>query len=106
METLSFAFGVLTVVGVALAAAVVVGIVKVFKMESKIRNVERWVDSNNSSVHQRISTETQRIHNAMSDDRRELNQRIDELNSYVDSRLDKLENKFIGNSAKKQIING
>ncbi len=106
METLSFAFGMLTMVGVALATAVVVGMVKVIKMQSRIRNVEGWADSNNSSVHQRISTETQSIHNAMSDDRRELNQRIDDLNSYVDSRFDKMENKFtIGNSAKKQIIN-
>ena len=33
METLSFAFGMLTVIGVAIATVVVLGIVKVFKME-------------------------------------------------------------------------
>jgi CHASE1-domain containing sensor protein len=105
METLSFAFGVLTMIGVALAAVVVVGIVKVLKMEKRLQELHRWHESDNMSMHQRISNELESIHRSMSDDRKEMNDRVDHLNSYVDSRLDKLESKFIGNSAKKQIIN-
>jgi hypothetical protein len=106
METLSFAFGMLTVIGVALAAAVVVGIVKVFRMEKRMHELQRWHESDNQAMHQRISNEYEAINRVMSDDRKEMNDRVDQLNSYVDSRLDKLESKFIGtNAVKKQIIN-
>ena len=116
METLSFAFGVLTVIGVVFAAVVVVGIVKVFKMEKRLTNSERWIDEVRKDVHNRISDEVREVNqrvdqlNSYVDSQfnehgKEINNRVDHLNSYVDSRLDKLESKFIGNSAKKQIIN-
>lgn len=105
METLSFAFGMLAIVAAALVAVVVVGMVKVLKMQSNIDNLYRVVDNSDNHIHQRISNEYQSLDRVIVDDRRELNQRIDKLNSYVDSRFDKMENKFNGNSAKKQIIN-
>jgi len=106
METLSFAFGMLTVIGVALVTAVVVGIVKVLKMEKRMHELQRWHESDNMTMHQRISNEYEAINRVMSDERKEMNDRIDHLNSYVDSRFDKMENKFIGtNAVKKQIIN-
>jgi len=106
METLSFAFGVLTVVGIALAAAVVVGIVKVFKMQKQIKDLKDWIVYKQSEQKQHLDYEIQNLYRVDADDQRELNDRVDGLNSYIDSRLDKLESKFIGNSAKKQIING
>lgn len=105
METLSFAFGMLAMIAAALVAVVVVGMVKVLKMQSNIDNLYRVVDNSDNHIHQRISNEYQSLDRVIVDDRRELNQRIDKLNSYVDSRFDKMENKFNGNSAKKQIIN-
>lgn len=105
METLSFAFGMLAMIAAALVAVVVVGMVKVLKMQSNIDNLYRVVDNSDNHIHQRISNEYQSLDRVIVDDRRELNQRIDNLNSYVDSRFDKMENKFNGNSAKKQIIN-
>lgn len=83
METLSFAFGVLAAVAVILIAAVVVGTVKVFKMQNRLNNLESWTSDVNRELHGRIT-----------DDRKELNLRIDSLNSYVDSRFDKMDNKF------------
>jgi predicted Holliday junction resolvase-like endonuclease len=106
METLSFAFGMLTVVAVVITAVVIVGIVKVFKMQKEINSLERWISNTEDSVNARMNQELERISNVINDDRRELNLRIDELNRYTDSRFDKMENKFTnGNSAKKQIIN-
>ena len=127
METLSFAFGMLTVIGAAFAALVVVGIVKVFKMQKQISSLQLVISNAQDEIHQRITHEGSTLSGAINrqdreinqrithegselsrvigDDRREINQRVDQLNSYVDSRLDKLESKFIGNSAKKQIIN-
>ena len=106
METLSFAFGVLTVVGVALAAAVVVGIVKVFKMQKQIKDLKDWIVYKQSEQKRQFDYEIENLNRVIADDRREMNQRIDECYRYTDSRFDKLENKFIGTSAKKQIING
>lgn len=105
METLSFAFGMLTVIGVALATIVVLGIVKVFRMEKRLQELHRWHESDNQAMNQRINNEWEAICRSMSDDRKEINDRVNQLNSYVDSRLDKLESKFIGTNAKKQIIN-
>ena len=121
METLSFAFGMLAVIAVILIIVVAVGIVKVFKMQSNIDNLYRVINQTDSHIHNRISNDYQSLDRTISDDRKEMlslhkesidetirvfeqvDKRLDELNSYVDSRFDKMENKFIGNSAKKQI---
>ena len=123
METLSFAFGVLSVVAVVLVTVVAVGIVKVFKMQNNIDNLHRIVDNSENHIHQRISNEYTNLDRIINDNRREMlslhkesidetikvfeqvDKRLNDLNSYVDSRFDKMENKFTGNSAKKQIIN-
>ena len=123
METLSFAFGMLAVIAVILIAVVTVGMVKVIKMQSNINNLYRALDNTDTHIHQRISNEYQSLDRTICDDRREMlslhkesidetirvfeqvDKRLDDLNRYVDSRFDKMENKFISNSAKKQIIN-
>lgn len=123
METLSFAFGMLSVIAVVLVTVVAVGIVKVFKMQNNIDNLHRIVDNSENHIHQRISNEYTNLDRIINDDRREMlslhkesidetikvfeqvDKRLNDLNSYVDSRFDKMENKFTGNSAKKQIIN-
>ena len=106
METLSFAFGMLTVVAVVITAVVIVGIVKVFKMQKEINSLERWISNTEDSANRRIDEQLDHISNVINNDRRELNLRIDSIMSYADSRFDKMENKFTnGNNAKKQIIN-
>lgn len=103
MGILSFAFGVLTVIAVMLVAAVVVGIVKVLKMQKEISSQERWISNTESALDARITQEHDRIVNVIGDDRKELNQRINEVYRYTDSRFDKMENKLVGNNAKKQL---
>lgn len=106
METLSFAFGVLTVIAVVLITVVVVGMVKVFKMQKQIEGMTRWIESSNDEVHQRITNDYQNLDRIITDDRKELSSRIDEVYRYTDSRFDKMENKFtIGHKTSKQIIN-
>ena len=78
----------LTMVGVALATIVVVGIVKVLRMQNKMENMQSWIVENHNHVLQRISSDITNIENVISDDRRELNQRSDELYRYTDNRFD------------------
>ena len=105
METLSFAFGMLAMIAVALVAVVVVGMMKVIKTQKEVTTLAQWMERRDTDLHQRISNEVNNLERVVADDRREVNLRIDNLNSYVDSRFDKMENKFSGNIAKKQVLN-
>lgn len=94
METLSFAFGVITVLGLAVTSVVIVGIVKVFKMEKQIQENQRWNDASYRELSEQLSNEISIISNVIGEDRTELNDRIDEVYRCIDSRFDKFENKF------------
>lgn len=86
METTSFILGMLTIVGMAAAILLVIGMVKIYKQKSTIANLQKQLDS----------VETQ-SYNAVEILKTELYQSLDELrreySSYVDSRIDKLQSK-------------
>lgn len=105
METLSFAYGMLSVIAIAAIVVVVMGMLKVFKMQDRLNTIERWQSAGDTDLHSRITNLDADLCRTIENDRKEFGQQIAQLNSYVDSRFDKMENKFIGNSAKKQIIN-
>lgn len=104
MEILSFAFGMLSVIAVTLIAVVVVGMVKVIKMEKVLDQHKSMIEEFDNAMSRRIDHETSDISNTLSNDRKEIYDSISEVYRYADSRFDKLETKFIGNSAKKQLI--
>ena len=106
METLSFTFGMLSMIGAALVAVVVVGMLRVIKLQKILDRMERVDNENHKGFHRRVDYEVENLTKIIDNDRRELNQRIDEAYRYVDSRFDKMENKFIGASAAKQVIKG
>ncbi len=104
METLSFTFGILTMVAIIIVVAAVIGVVKVVKQQSQIKDLQ---DINNhlSDYNGRRFDELEHHISGIADT---INQRIDKENeqiyrnirdthSYIDSRIDKLE-------AKKQLI--
>lgn len=95
MEILSFAFGMLSMVAVTLVAVIVLGMVRVIKMQSTIKDLFNSIDRLDAHVHTRMTNEYNTLNRVITDDRKELNSRIDDLNRYVDSRFDKMENKFI-----------
>jgi len=119
METLMFAFGVLTMVLVAIAAIAVYGTVKVLKLKKSLEIQDRLLNDSitnlyrsngqiEDSLHRRFDDKSRDVqeqfnqihyeisHRAETTNRRidELAEttirRIDELNSYVDRRFDKL----------------
>ena len=106
METLSFTFGVLATVAVIAIAVLVVGAVKVLKMQNKIDSLERWIGDSDNAIHSRITAEAAALQRDLEVNIKELVDRTDNLNSYIDSRLDKLSIKLITSDAKKTIING
>ena len=108
METLMFAFGVLTMVLVAIAAVAVYGTVKVLKLKKSleiqdrllnesITNLYRSVGQIEDNLHRRFDDKSRdvqeqfnQIHYEISHREESTHRRIDELNSYVDRRFDKL----------------
>ena len=93
METLSFTFGVLSVVAVIILTVIVMGIVKVLKQQNQIQSIEDHM----RHAENRLDKNFQDMHRLVDDLHKQTGQKIDQLHSYVDSRIDKCE-------AKKQLI--
>ena len=126
METLMFAFGVLTMVLVAIAAIAVYSTVKVLKLKKSLEIQDRLINDSitnlyrsngqiEDSLHRRFDDKSRdvqeqfnQIHYEISHRDESLHRRIDELNSYVDRRFDKLlsDPKFCLNKEDKKIIKG
>lgn len=93
METLSFAFGVLTMVGVALAVLIVFSVLKVIKLNKQIREHEDYIQVLEQSVRGRIDRVEEYIPKAIND---QITDSVTQCNSYTDKRIDKLiDNYFV-----------
>jgi predicted PurR-regulated permease PerM len=93
METLSFTFGVLSVIIVAFVAMLVWGIVKVVKQQQQINSISSEIER----VWQNQIRMSDELHQRISQHQDYSIRQIDETRSYIDSRIDKLE-------AKKQLL--
>jgi predicted Holliday junction resolvase-like endonuclease len=82
MELTSFALGMLTMVAIAFAVVVVIGLLKVKKQEREIRNLHQGIDETRRDFHHDL--QTWRTDLELEIKRVEL-----ECKSYTDSRLDK-----------------
>lgn len=95
METLSFAFGVLSAVGLLFVITIVLGAVKVLKQQKEIEFLNQWVNDFERNVWQALNRNEEEIH-------RQLNEKLNETTRYIDSRLDKLEQRL----TSKQTLKG
>lgn len=102
---LAFAFGMLTMIAIAMLAAIVVGIVKVLKLEKQHKELDRASSREIEFVHKHIADAERGVYSELNDTRNKFDQYTDnlrrELQAYTDSRADKLEQKLTG---KKQIL--
>ena len=98
METTMFALGVLATIMVMLITVVVVGIVKVFKMGTQIRNLYLDFNDSGKNINSLISEIERSIDGRLvhmeGHFHREINDQITDAvtqsNSYTDKRIDKL----------------
>jgi C4-dicarboxylate-specific signal transduction histidine kinase len=108
METLMFAFGVLTMVLVAIAAIAVYSTVKVLKLKRSLEMQDRGLNESISNLYRSNSQLEEHLHRIIDERSRDMqdqnnqirheishrdettNRRVNELNSYVDRRFDKL----------------
>lgn len=106
MEIISFTFGVLSVIATSMMVVVVLGIVKVLKLQKQIKELHgelshthTQIFDGDKNVHQRIDRDAEQLHRKMDRDMEQIQRQLDETRSYIDSRIDKCE-------AKKQLIKG
>jgi predicted PurR-regulated permease PerM len=94
MEITSFVLGMLTIIGVAVAILVVVGMVKISRQKEQITELWNAVNNCHSNTDQLFSTLEDQMTRNIDELRRE-------YSSYVDSRVDKLQNK-----TNKEVLKG
>jgi hypothetical protein len=113
METLSFAFGMLTMIGLLFAVAIVMGIVKGNKNENQINGLTDHIEDLDRTFHEKVSDCNRWIDERTLMVDRRVDQEIDRTNrnhddviKYIDSRIDKLETKLTGTTGAKQVLKG
>ena len=113
METLSFAFGMLTMVGLLFAVAIVMGIVKGNKNEEQINNLQSAIEALDRTLHEKVSDCNRWIDERTLMVDRRIDQEIDRTNrihedaiKYIDSRIDKLDTKLTSTQGAKQVLKG
>jgi len=96
MNTLAFAFGMLTVVAIIMIVVIVIGMVKVAKQQDKITSLEKWIDDTNRFA----EINRQEVERRITEEVRILADEIGHVHRIMDSRFDKFEDKI----TKKQIL--
>ena len=106
METLSFTFGVLSMIGLLSVIAIVAGTIKVLKQQKTTRHLERRLDVLEENLFKYIDSKTQILHDRADCMEREFSRMTDEAvikcNSYTDKRVDKLIDTYIETKETKQ----
>ena len=106
MDTLSFAIGALSIVGLILISLAVLGVVKAYRAIKQITDVNFALETFRKDIEARLNNESSDAFRTIENETREIHQRISTVEretvdhvaneiratrSYVDSRIDKLE---------------
>ena len=113
---LAFAFGMLVAVSIAMVIGIVVSLVKVIRLEAKVKEVNRdihnsidsvWrhlnqiegnlnrrIDDAEMHISREIDNQTGGIHRRIDETHRQFNINEEEMRRMIDSRFDKFENKM------------
>jgi predicted PurR-regulated permease PerM len=130
-----FILGILSTVAVSMVTVIVVGIVKILKLNTQINNIYSQLNDAERHLHDRINDESRRMEQIIIDTHRDINMvegtlknQIDQarqetgkstqtvrtdLSSYIDSRIDKLIDTYFEHvgaktppKKNKELING
>lgn len=108
MEITSFILGMLTIIGMAAAVVIVLGLVKIYKQSKKVEQLENAMYKEIEQLYRNADELNKDLHQRIDHLNRDLNQYIDHIKehifksieeekrdtiSYIDSRIDKLQSK-------------
>jgi biopolymer transport protein ExbB/TolQ len=101
---LAFAFGMLAMTAIIMIVAIVVGMLKVIKLQKQIQDLEQSAGREIELLHRHTSDVERNIYSELNEIRRRFDEYTDnlrrELQAYTDSRID----KALGTTGSKQII--
>jgi len=83
MEILSFTFGALTLVALALVTIFIMATIKVYKLNKQFEQMNRDYYDMHSNTYRQIDSTSQNIYQVMAEDRREINSRLNALESLI-----------------------
>jgi len=83
MEILSFTFGALTLVALALITIFIMATIKVYKLNKQFEQMNRDYYDMHSNTYRQIDSTSQNIYQVMAEDRREINSRLNALESLI-----------------------
>lgn len=109
---LAFAFGMLTVVSIAMVIGIIVSLVKAYKLKSEVKDVisytqkitdstDRRIDNVIREFNSSVNVTGENAHTRMDSIYADMEKRFDDLYRHVDSRFDKFENKLTGTKEKQ-----
>ena len=103
MEIISFTFGVLSVIATSMMVVVVLGIVKVLKLQKQIKELHGEL----SHTHTQIFDGDKNVHQRIDRELYQIQRQVDDTRSYIDSRIDKvvLQGSLVGSMRSKKTIN-
>jgi len=83
MEILSFTFGALTLVALALITIFIMATIKVYKLNKQFEQMNRDYYDMHSNTYRQIDSTSQNIYQVMAEDRKEINSRLNALESLI-----------------------
>jgi len=83
MEILSFTFGALTLIALALVTIFIMATIKVYKLNKQFEQMNRDYYDMHSNTYRQIDSTSQNIYQVMAEDRREINSRLNALESLI-----------------------
>jgi len=101
---LAFAFGMLAMVAITMLITIVVGMVRVIKLEKQHKELDRASAKEVEFVHRHITDNERNLYGELNEVRRKFDEYTDnlrrELQAYTDSRID----KALGTTGSKQLL--
>jgi uncharacterized membrane-anchored protein YhcB (DUF1043 family) len=85
----NFIFGMLSVVSLILVGGLILGIVKIFKLTSRVENVEQTLYREVDDIRRRIDDERRKTDSQFQTMSSTMSNQVVETISYVDKRIDK-----------------
>jgi hypothetical protein len=92
---LAFTFGMLAVISIGMIIGVIVGLVKVYRLEAKQKETTRDMYQSIDRAWQRMNEIEVALNNQITQTERNIGDELNDIRRNIDSRFDKFENKIM-----------
>ena len=101
---LAFAFGMLTVVSIAMVIGIIVSLVKAYKLKSEVKDTISHIERVTENIDRRLDDIIRELEQRVDYTQTNLDNKVDDVYRHIDSRFDKFENRISGTKQEKQLL--